>query len=123
MVGASDHEASLYHPAAKVDIGVQVELQDALPDSEAGEDNEESVEAELDHHVQIAAQPVASEADLRHDKLDAMDMGDVEYGVHSDFEFDIEAEMLGGVSVFHKEMQERKIVKDDVIFKAFYSAN
>ena len=27
----------------------------------------------------------------------------------------IEAEMLGRVSVFHKEMQERKIVKDDVI--------
>ena len=47
MVGGSDHEASLYHPAAKVDIGVQVELQDALPASEAREDNEVSVEAEL----------------------------------------------------------------------------
>ena len=34
----------------------------------------------------------------------------------------IEAEMLRRVSVFHKEIQERKIVKDDVIFKAFYSA-
>lgn len=32
------------------------------------------------------------------------------------------AEMLGRVSVFHKEMQERKIVKDDVMFKAFYAA-
>lgn len=90
MVGRSDHEASLYHPAAKVDIGVQVELQDALPASQAGEDNEVSVEAELDHHVQVAAQPVASEADLCHDALDAMDMGDVESGVDSDFEFDME---------------------------------
>ena len=90
MVGGSDHEASLYHPAAKVDIGVQVELQDALPASQAGEDNEVSVEAELDHHVQVAAQPVASEADVCHDALDAMDMGDVESGVDSDFEFDME---------------------------------
>ena len=90
MVGGSDQEASLYHPAAKVDIGVQVELQDALPASQAGEDNEVSVEAVLDHHVQVAAQPVASEADLCHDALDAMDMGDVESGVDSDFEFDME---------------------------------
>ena len=52
--------------------------------------NEVSVEAELDHHVQVAAQPVASEADLCHDALDAMDMGDVESGVDSDFEFDTE---------------------------------
>ena len=86
MVGGSDHETSLYHPAAMVDIVVQ----DALPASEAGEDNEVSVEAELDHHVQIAAQSVASEADLCHDALDAMDMGDVESGVDSDFEFNME---------------------------------
>ena len=90
MAGGSDHEASLYHPAAKVDIGVQAELQEALPASQAGEDNEVSVEAELDHHVQVAAQPVASEADLCRDALDAMDMGDVESGVDSDFEFDME---------------------------------
>lgn len=64
MVGGSDYEASLQHPAAKVDIGVQVEIQDALPASKAGEDNEESAEAELDCHVQVAAQPVASEVDL-----------------------------------------------------------
>lgn len=34
----------------------------------------------------------------------------------------VEAEMLGKVSVFHEEVQERKIVKDDVMFKAFYGA-
>lgn len=34
----------------------------------------------------------------------------------------IEAEMLGRVSVFHKEVQERKLVKDDVIWKAFMAA-
>ncbi|KAL9978156.1 hypothetical protein ACROYT_G015643 [Oculina patagonica] len=32
------------------------------------------------------------------------------------------AEMLAWVSVFHNEIQERKIVKDDVMFKAFYAA-
>ena len=94
MVGGSDHEASVYHPAAKVDIGVQVETQDALPASEGEEDSEASVEAELDLHVQVAAQPVASEADLCHDALDAMDMGDVESGVDSDFEFDMEDDGL-----------------------------
>lgn len=30
------------------------------------------------------------------------------------------AEMLGRVSVFHKEMQKRRIVRDNVMFKAFY---
>lgn len=34
----------------------------------------------------------------------------------------IEAEMLGRVSVFHKEVQERKLVKDDVMCKAFMAA-
>lgn len=34
----------------------------------------------------------------------------------------IEAEMLGRVSVFHNEVQERKIVKDDVMCKAFMAA-
>lgn len=34
----------------------------------------------------------------------------------------IEAEMLARVSVFHKEVQERKTVKDDVLLKAFYAA-
>ena len=48
------------------------------------------MEAELDCHVQVAAQPVASEADLCHDALDAMDMEDVESGVDSDFKFDME---------------------------------
>ena len=89
-VGGSDHEGSLYHPVAKVDIGVQVEPADDLPTSEAMQDSEVFVESELDRHVQVAAQPVASEADLCHDALDAMDMGDVESGVDSDFEFDLE---------------------------------
>ena len=94
MVGGSDHKASLYHPAAKVDIGVQVETQDALPASEGKEDNEVSVEAELDLHVQVAAKPVASEADLCHDALDAMDMGEVKSGVDSDFQIDMEGDGL-----------------------------
>ena len=85
MFGGSDHEASLYHPATKVDIGVQVETQDALPASEGEEDNEVSVEA------------VASEADLCHDALDAMDTGDVESGVDSDFEFDMEDDGLWAI--------------------------
>lgn len=33
-----------------------------------------------------------------------------------------EAEMLGRVAVFHDEVQERKIVKDDIMFKAYYGA-
>ena len=49
-----------------------------------------SVETELDLQVQVAAQAVASNADLCHNALDAMDMGDVESGVHSDFEFDMD---------------------------------
>ena len=34
----------------------------------------------------------------------------------------IEAEMLRRVSVFHKEVRERKLVKDDVMCKAFMAA-
>lgn len=34
----------------------------------------------------------------------------------------IEAEMLGWVSLFHKDVQERKLVKDDVMFKALMAA-
>ena len=48
------------------------------------------MESKLDRHVQVAPQPVASDADLCHDALDAMDMGDVESGIDSDFEFDLE---------------------------------
>lgn len=33
-----------------------------------------------------------------------------------------EAKMLGRVAVFHDEVQERKIVKDDIMFKAYYRA-
>ena len=33
-----------------------------------------------------------------------------------------EADMLGRVAVFHDEVQERKIVKDDIMFKASYGA-
>lgn len=47
------------------------------------------METELDAQVQVVAQAVASNADLCHDALDAMDMGDVESGVDSDFEFDM----------------------------------
>lgn len=91
MVGGSDHEGSLYHPATKTEIGVQVEFPDDLQASRsAQEDNEVSVETELDANVQVVAQAVASNTDLCHDALDAMDMGDVESGVDSDFEFDME---------------------------------
>lgn len=48
------------------------------------------METELDANVQVGAQAVASNTDLCHDALDAMDMGDVESGVDSDFEFDME---------------------------------
>ena len=48
------------------------------------------METELDAHVQVVAQAVPSNADLCHDALAAMDMGDVESGVDSDFEFDME---------------------------------
>lgn len=33
-----------------------------------------------------------------------------------------EAKMLGRVAVFHDKVQERKIVKDDIMFKAYYGA-
>lgn len=35
----------------------------------------------------------------------------------------IEAEMLGRVSVFHKELEERKSVKNYVLFNAFTAAH
>ena len=92
MVGESDHEGSLHHPATKTDIGKQVEFPDDLQASrnEAQEDGEVSVETELDVQVQVVAEAVASNADLCHNTLDAMDMGDVESGVDSDFEFDMD---------------------------------
>ena len=34
----------------------------------------------------------------------------------------VEAEMLGRVSVFHKEGEERKVVEEDVMFKDFMAA-
>lgn len=75
----------------KTDIGVQVEFPDDLQASRsAQEDSEVSVETKLDAQVQVVAQAVASNADLCHDTLDVMDMGDVESGVDSDFEFDME---------------------------------
>lgn len=91
MVGGSDHEGSLHHPATKTDIGIQVEFPDALQASrtEAQEDGEITVETELDAQVQVVVQAVASNADLCHDALDAMDMGDVESGVDSDFELSL----------------------------------
>ena len=91
MVGGSDYDGRLHHPATKTDIGIQVEFPDDLQASRsAQEDSEVSVETELDAQVQVVAQAVASNADLCHDALDAMDMGDVESGVDSDFEFDME---------------------------------
>ncbi|CAH3146205.1 unnamed protein product, partial [Porites lobata] len=64
-----------------------VEFPDDLQASrtEAQEDGEVTVETELDAQVQVVAQAVASNADLCHDTLDAMDMGDVEFGIDSDF--------------------------------------
>lgn len=78
MVGRSNNEASLYHPAAKVSIGIQVDIEDALWASHTGKDKKVSVMAEFDRHVQVVAQPFSSEADLHHDVLD---MGDVKSGV------------------------------------------
>ena len=87
MVGGSDYDGRLHHPATKTDIGIQVEFPDDLQASrtEAQEDGEVTVETELDAQVQVVAQAVASNADLCHDTLDAMDMGDVEFGIDSDF--------------------------------------
>ena len=48
------------------------------------------METELDSQVQVVAEAVASNADLCHDALDAMDMKDVESGGDSDFEFDMD---------------------------------
>ena len=92
MVGGSDHEGSLHHPDAKTDIGIQVGFPDDLQASrnEAQEDGEVSVETELDVQVQVVAQAVASNPDLCHNALDAMDMENVESGVDSAFEFDMD---------------------------------
>jgi len=73
-----------------IDIGIQVESADDLQASGAQDNSEVSLETELDRHVQVEAQSVLSSADLCHDALDAMDMGDVESGVDSDFEFDMD---------------------------------
>ena len=48
------------------------------------------METELDVQVQVVAQAVASNTDFSHNALDATDMGDVESGVHSDFEFNMD---------------------------------
>lgn len=73
MVGGSDHESSLHHPATKTKDGIEVKFPDGLrvSRSEAQEDGEESVETELDAQVQVVAQAVAKNADLCHDALDA----------------------------------------------------
>ena len=91
VVGGSDHEGSLHHPATKTDIGIQVEFPDDFQASrtEAQEDSGVAVETGLDGQVQVVAQEVASNSDLCHDALDAMDMVDVESGVDSDFKFDM----------------------------------
>ena len=96
MVGGSDHDGSLHRPATKTDIGIQVEFPDALQASRTGaqEDGEVTVETELDAQVQVVAQAVASNADLSHDALDAMDMGDVESGIDSDFELSLICTMI-----------------------------
>ena len=68
-----------------------MEFPDDLQPSrtEAQEDGEVTVETELDAQVQVVAQAVASNADLSHDALDAMDMGDIESGIDSDFELSL----------------------------------
>ena len=58
-IEGSDHEGSLYHPAAKIDIGIQVDFASDLQAPEA-QDNSEisaiSAVSELDRHVQVEAQ-------------------------------------------------------------------
>ena len=82
MVGGSDYESSLHHPATKTDDGIQVNFPDGLhvSRSEAQKDGEESVETELDAQVQVVAQAVAKNADVCHEALDAKDMGYVDSG-------------------------------------------
>ena len=86
-VGGSDHEGSLYHRPTKADIGIQVQFP---AQADEAQDDEVSVETELDSQVQVVAEAVASNADLCHDALDAMGMKDVESGGDSDFEFDMD---------------------------------
>lgn len=71
-IEGSDHEGSLYHPAAKIDIGIQVDFASDLQAPEAKENSEISAVSELDRHVQVEAQPVPSDANVRHEALDTM---------------------------------------------------
>ena len=71
-IEGSDHEGSLYHPAAKIDIGIQVDFASDLQAPEAQENSEISAVSELDRHVQVEAQPVPSDANVRHEALDTM---------------------------------------------------
>ena len=61
-IEGSDHEGSLYHPAAKIDIGIQVDFASDLQAPEAQDNSEISAVSELDRHVQVEAQPVPSDA-------------------------------------------------------------
>lgn len=95
MVGGLDYEGSFYYLVIKIDIGVQVEfLDDFQVFRLVQEDNEVFVEIEFDVNVQVVVQVVVSNIDLCYDVLDVMDMGDVEFGVDLDFEFDMEDDQL-----------------------------
>ena len=61
-IEGSDHEGSLYHPAAKIDIGIQVDFASDHQAPEAQDNSEISAVSELDRHVQVEAQPVPSDA-------------------------------------------------------------
>lgn len=61
-IEGSDPEGSLYHPAAKIDIGIQVDFASDLQAPEAQDNSEISAVSELDRHVQVEAQPVPSDA-------------------------------------------------------------
>ena len=61
-IEGSDPEGSLYHPAAKIDIGIQVDFASDLRAPEAQDNSEISAVSELDRHVQVEAQPVPSDA-------------------------------------------------------------
>lgn len=80
------------HPAAKIDIVIQVDFASEHQASEAQDNSEISSVSELDRHVQVEAQPVPIDFDVCHEALDAMDMGDVEFCVDSDFDFDFDME-------------------------------
>lgn len=61
-IEGSDHEGSLYHPAAKIDIGIQVDFASDLQAPEAQDNSEIFAVSELDRHVQVEAQPVPCNA-------------------------------------------------------------